>query len=122
LYITRSDHYGNPKSRKPTAQLDTSHLGPQVVLYDAWRAQGWDIATHGGFVTYPHHDASGFCTYVYPRCGAKLWGFIRVKKECAKTDMIDHFLKYDDILDESWEKMRESCVMATILLEEGDVL
>jgi len=36
--------------------------------------------------------------------------------------MIDHFLKYDDILDESWEKMCESCVMATILLEEGDVL
>jgi len=29
----------------------------------------------GGFYTYPHHDANGYCTWVSIRCGAKIWGY-----------------------------------------------
>src|ERR1700675_499769 len=46
LYITRRDHYANMKNKKPTGALDKSHQGPQVILYDMWRGQGWDIITH----------------------------------------------------------------------------
>ena len=69
----------------PTSALDKFHQGPQVILYDMWRAQGWDIITHGGFVTYFHHDVSGAVTFVTPRSGEKIWGIIKVKGKHIQT-------------------------------------
>jgi hypothetical protein len=76
MYLTRSDHFGvhlnkNGKPKKFTGELNTEDdiLGPLTILFDMWRAQGWDIVSHGGFVTFTHHDVSGFCTYVFPRSG-----------------------------------------------------
>jgi len=65
----------NGKPKKFTGELNTEDdiLGPLTILFDIWRAQGWDIVSHGGFVTFTHHDVSGFCTYVFRdrdrRCG-----------------------------------------------------
>ena len=122
LYLTRSDHYGNSKSNRHTAKLDFSCLGPQVFLHDMWRAQGWDIATHGGFLTYTHYDASGLGTFVYPRSGAKLWGLVRVKPKSLPKTRDELFDSYAHIVDDNWDHMRSITDMKTILLEEGDVL
>ena len=122
LYMTCNDYYGNPKSRKPNPKLDLDFLGPQTMLHDFWRGQGWDIVTHSGFLTYNHHDVSGFLTYVYPRSGSKIWGIIRIRNERIPKDRSDLFMEYDNILDEKREGFHESCVTKTILLEEGDVL
>ena len=65
--------------------LDKSHQGPQVILYDMWHAQGWDIITHKGFVTYFHHDVSGAVTFVTPHSGEKIWGIIKVKGKHIQT-------------------------------------
>lgn len=52
-------------------------VGPTVFLWDAWKSQIWDLFTHAGFFTYPHHDASGFATYAFIRHGCKIWGILR---------------------------------------------
>jgi len=31
----------------------------QTTLGDSEKLCGWDLLTHGGFLTYPHHDAAG---------------------------------------------------------------
>ncbi|KIM90473.1 hypothetical protein PILCRDRAFT_1764 [Piloderma croceum F 1598] len=122
LYITRRDHYGNPKCSKIVDTLDRTFQGPQVILYDMWRAQGWDIITHGSAVTYVHHDVSGFVTYVYLQLGSKLWGIICVKKDIKLTTHDDLFKAYDMILDESWTGIQAIAEIGMILLEEGDLL
>ena len=83
------------------------------MLFDQWRAQGWDIATHAGFVT-----------YIYPRSGAKLWEIMHIK-EGKLSDGQDRerlWELYDCMVDETWEKLVEDTVMGTLLIEQGDVL
>jgi len=110
------------KNKKPTGALDKSHQGPQVILYDMWRGQGWDIITHGGFLTYPHHDVSGAVTFITPRSGEKMWGIIKVKGEYSPDNRVDLFEEFDAILDENSTPSEDRFVMGTILLEEGDML
>jgi hypothetical protein len=97
-------------------------LGPKVILYDVWCAQGWDIMSHGGFLTYVHHNASGFATYIFPRSGSKIWGFVRVRSDISPKMRQELFKKFDNILDEDWDSMGNTTVMGTVLLEEGDIL
>jgi hypothetical protein len=122
LYITRRDHYANMKTNTPTSTLDKSQQGPQVILYDMWCGQGWDIITHGGFLTYFHHDVSGAVTFVTPRSGEKMWGIIKVRNDCSPDNRVDLFEEFDGILDENSPPSEERFVMGTILLEEGDML
>lgn len=51
--------------------------GLQIVHFDNWRSSAWDVITHGGFLTYPHHDSVGQMVYAYIRTGAKLWGYLK---------------------------------------------
>jgi len=122
LYITRRDHYGNIKTNTPTGAFDKSQQGPQVILYDMWYGQGWDIATHGGFLTYVHHDVSGAVTFVTPCSGMKMWGIVKVKAEHSPDNRVDLFEEFDSILDEDSPPSEDRFMMGTILLEEGDML
>lgn len=123
LYATRHDHYGYPKGSRKTSEMNDSLLGPKVVLYDMMRAQGWDLASHGGFVTYPHHDASGFVTYVFVRSGAKIWGIQRVMYEHLPNARNKLYEEFDKILDDvNGNGLSDTAEMGTLLLEEGDVL
>ena len=122
LYITWRDYYGNAKSSKPKGTLDKSQLGPQVIHVDMWRAQGWDVATHGGALTFPHHDVSGFATFLYPRSGTKMWGLVRVHPDHIPDTREKLFNEYDKIVDEDWESIESTLVMKTIPIEEGDIL
>lgn len=87
-----------------------------------WQGQGWDIITHGGCLTYPHHDALGAVTFVTPRSGEKMWGIIKVKDRYSPDNRVDLFDEFDSILDELTIPSKERFVMGTILLEEGDML
>ena len=87
-----------------------------------WRAQGWDIITHGGFVTYFHHDVSGAVTFVTPRSGEKIWGIIKVKGKHSLDNRADLFEDFDAILNEDAPPSEDRFVMGTVLLEEGDML
>ena len=121
LYITQHDHYGLGTGKKPNANLDDRFLGPKVILYDMWRAQGWDILTHGGFVTYFHHNASGLLTFVFPRSGCKIWAYAHVKKGSSPKERSNLFKLFKDMLEES-DHTSPSVVTGTVLIEEGDIL
>jgi hypothetical protein len=84
-----------------------------------WRQQFWELHTHGGFVTYPHHDAAGLCTYVYPRSGAKLWTVItpHLKDYSDRKALFEDMDKLGFYSNFDHFEQRE-----TILLEEGHLL
>lgn len=98
-------------------------LGPRVVLYDVIRAKTWDLLTHGGFVTYIHHDADGQLTWTTCRSGAKIWFIIRPKasEERKAKSMKALFSLYDKLLTDS-NSVPDEFEVAVILLEPGKTL
>lgn len=107
--------------KKANSNIDSRFLGPKVILYDMWRAQGWDILSHGGFFTDFHHDASGLSTFVFPRSGSKIWAYARIKLDCSPKERKDLFNLFEEILEDS-EHRSPSVVMGSVLIEEGDIL
>ncbi|KAI6117769.1 hypothetical protein EV401DRAFT_2072319 [Pisolithus croceorrhizus] len=97
--------------------------GLQLMHFDAWRSCAWDVMTHGGFLTYPHHDATGFLTYSYIRTGAKLWAYIHLDdvNEFDSNDVAAKWNAYykHPMATETYDK---NVVVGTVLLEKGAVL
>jgi hypothetical protein len=93
--------------------------GPRALSFETWSQQSWDLYTHGGFLTYPHHDNSGLCTYVFPRSGAKIWTFIRPNLS-EFSGINDIFLEWDKLA--FFEGYNSVAKMGTVLIEPGDVL
>ena len=58
--------------------------GVQFVSGDTERVHGWDIMTHGGFLTYLHHDACGLCTYVTVWSATKIWAYVDTPMKSSK--------------------------------------
>ena len=90
-------------------------------MYDWWRSQTWDIATHAGFVTYTHHNASGLDTFIFTRSGTKIWTIIRIQPECEPKTIAQLFKIYDRLLAEP-ATIPAEMEAATVVLEEGQVL
>lgn len=95
--------------------------GVQAMMGDTERLRGWDLLTHGGFLTYPHHDAAGLCTYVTVQCGTKLWGYFDTPgSSTASRDNL--FNAWDDIFGiyDPLEFMKYPLGM--VMLQRGDTL
>jgi hypothetical protein len=95
--------------------------GPTLCHYDMWRKQNWEILTHGGFVTFPHHDAAGLCTYVYVESGAKLWAIFRPYITGEPPREWDLRQSMDAMWSPQGYK-KPFNQAGTILLEPGDIL
>lgn len=91
--------------------------------FDTWRSTSWDIFTHAGFLTYPHHDGNGLLTYSYVRTGAKLWGYLHLDKvnEDNRTDVHVKWGEYYKEIMAS-ETYMKNVKIGTLLLECGGVL
>lgn len=59
--------------------LNIAHPPNDLVRPDVWRLRYWTLLHHGGFFTYPHHDANGLATWIIPEAGFKFWGILRPK-------------------------------------------
>ncbi|KAI5984120.1 hypothetical protein F5J12DRAFT_899406 [Pisolithus orientalis] len=98
-----------------------SYYGVQVVLGDVKRLRGWDLLTHGGFVTYPHHDAAGLCTYITVQSGSKIWGYFDTPgSQDARRENL--FKAWDDIFADNVNLKFHKYPLRTIHLQRGDTL
>lgn len=102
------------------ANADKSFLGVQAPHGDAERLRGWDLITHGGFLTYPHHDAAGLCTYVTCRSGTKIWGYIDPPSNWGMKRN-DLFRMWDALFDK-FATSPARFPIGSLLLEPGDTL
>lgn len=100
-----------------------SASGPSTASWDAWKSTTWDLATHAGFFTWPHHDAAGFSSYVFTRVGCKIWGILRPKITESDKYRSHLFDKFRNILRPSPANCYESeSDLFNIFLLPGDVL
>jgi hypothetical protein len=103
--------------------LGQGFWGMFTAAWDAWRSIIWDLFTHAGFHTYPHHDAAGFATYTYIRHGCKIWGILRPRFSKAPETRTELYDIQRSMLQPapSSEYTRVSDIFYMFLLE-GDVL
>ena len=83
----------------------------------------WALLTHAGFVTYPHKDADGVCTWVYAHQGVKIWGILKPTCETTRCSKEDLFQAHDKMISPpgewTWE---QNSSMYTMFLAAGDLL
>lgn len=107
-----------PKMQK---NREKEYYGVQFVSGDTERVRGWDLMTHGGFLTYPHHDASGHCTYVTVRSGTKIWAYIDTPTKGSKGSK-QIFSKWDALFAGTSEAGSPDIPIGTLVLSRGDTL
>lgn len=96
-------------------------IGVQAVSGDSEKIRGWDLMTHGGFLTYPHHDARGMATYVTVRSGKKIWGYLdTVGSASASRESL--FAEWDKIFVGNVELKVPNVPLGTVVLGRGDTL
>ena len=108
--------------RKTGANLGKEFFGVQTVSGDTERSSGWDLLTHGGFLTYGHHDAGGLCTHASVRSGTKIWAYMSTTDATIKS--LDELFKTWDTLFEASVEMQlpPNLQMGTIVLRKGGTL
>ena len=69
-------------------------------MYNFVQSRSWNLLTHGGFLTYAHHDTDGQMTWTACHSGTKLWVFIN-PKDTSKYKMKEAlFQLYDKLLSD----------------------
>lgn len=122
LSSTSSECYVSPQGSSSTGER-TTLLGPQLAHVDTWRSAGWDVMTHGGFLTFPHHDAGGLITFSYIRAGSKFWGYLHIDDMDSEDQKVvikawDEYYSAPMAAD-TYDK---NIKLGTVLLERGAVL
>ncbi|KII89489.1 hypothetical protein PLICRDRAFT_29715 [Plicaturopsis crispa FD-325 SS-3] len=117
--IPRDDDHGVKWKKNLKAQVVR---GMQVIPYDMWRLLSWHLYTHGGYYTYPHHDANGYATWILVRSGCKIWGLIVptvTDDHDTRPKLFKFFRKL--LTSPGVHEYRKHSKLSTIALEEGDV-
>lgn len=105
-----------------TALSLTSHLKLDFLRLAHITMSRWGLLTQAGFVTTPHKDANGLCTWIYAHKGVKIWGVLKPNytKGHSKEDLIEaHATMLSGHGTWKWE---QSSSMYTLFLAAGDLL
>jgi hypothetical protein len=96
--------------------------GPQVIRMCTWQMMQWNLLTHAGFVTFPHKDANGLCTWIYSHTGVKIWAIIEPK--CTTQHNTRNKLNelHRRICYSETEQLAENADIFTTFLSPGDIL
>ncbi|KAG6370279.1 hypothetical protein JVT61DRAFT_12230 [Boletus reticuloceps] len=115
-------NFTKSKSKKKKCEVNAESNGPAVIRSGTWTSQGWRLLTHPGFVTFPHYDCCGVCTYVVGNDGAKVWAVIRPKRGACPNSVggLSGILEAAAVV--SSEGRFSDADVATVCLERGDTM
>jgi hypothetical protein len=103
---------------------EQSLLGPQTVRMDSMTMLRWCLMAHGTFVTYPHKDANGLCTWIYAHVGVKIWAILEPVYTFPSHDSRESQFELHGRMMHApivWE-YEEVSKMYTAFLEPGDMM
>ena len=90
-------------------------------MYDFVRSRSWNLLTHGGFLTYAHHNTDGQMTWTAYHSGAKLWVFINPKDMSKYKTKEALFQLYNKLLSDN-DEVPDDFDISTILLEPDELM
>ncbi|KAG8220308.1 hypothetical protein J3R82DRAFT_3500 [Butyriboletus roseoflavus] len=110
------------KKKKKPSKVVVGEQGPSVIHSGTWTSQGWRLVTHPGFITFPHCDCSGMCTYIIGNSGAKIWAVMCPKRVLCpdSSEQLSEILRH--AITMSLEGRFSEADVATVCLEEGDIM
>lgn len=99
-------------------------------MKDAFHTRNWDLLHSGGVLTFEHHDAEGYCTFITIKTGCKMWGLVRPKgfSDAKTREELDNlnklFIRGDFDIPESWALEWEKIggEIYTIVARPGDLV
>ena len=134
--VTHHEYYAHMPERMPAQMASKSTsvpnlpkaqqplVGPQAVRFDTFLMLRWTLMAHGGYVTYPHKDANGLCTWIFVHVGVKVWAIF--EPTCLSPDHDScrgQFKLHEQIMGAplTWDYEKVSD-MYTTFLAPGDLL
>lgn len=63
---------------------------PYWIHPDNFLNRGWVLFHQGGVVTWVHQDSDGYCTWIIPSSGCKMWCYFTLKPEYRNLDRKAH--------------------------------
>jgi len=112
------------KEYKPPAEGKEQTINhSQVIRLDSIFTGQWKLLCHAGFVTYPHINANGLCSWIYAHHSIKIWTVLE-PKYTYKHDTRNKLIEFHKSLygaPHNWS-FKENCNMYTTFLEPGSVL
>lgn len=82
-----------PPTRKRVRERHQDISAPVVRRNDTFRGYKWHLWAHGGAYTPFHHDASGLCTWIEVKHGAKCWIISRIDPKLGPEQRAAQFVK-----------------------------
>ncbi|KAI9452333.1 hypothetical protein HD554DRAFT_2043720 [Boletus coccyginus] len=95
--------------------------GVQVITGDSEKIRGWDLLTHGMFLTYSHHDACGLATYMTVRSGVKIWAIADTTKSTSSSRE-SLFAEWDKMFMRTMDMKVPNVSLGTVVIRVGDTL
>lgn len=77
----RTDRDGKDGENPTRYIINCDANGSYVQETDISKLRRWTLLSSRGFVTYPHHDASGLCTWTTLTSGSKAWCYLVPKRK-----------------------------------------
>jgi len=108
--------------RKDRSGVTIEAQGLSVIQCGTWTSPGWRLLTHPGFMTFPHNDCCGWCTYVIGNTGAKIWGVMRPNRSICPSSLPGLSEVFRHVMAQSQEGSFSNAAIATICLEAGDIM
>ncbi|KAL0945961.1 hypothetical protein HGRIS_012239 [Hohenbuehelia grisea] len=118
--ITQTEKRNYKGVRQVAGKNPVAKAGPpQSFNRDFYALNEWKLLTSAGYLTFPHHNAGGLCTYITMKTGLKIWGFF-VPKSSPGVPSIHLPDAVDAILElENWKAFAD---LYLIMLTPGCVL
>ena len=110
------------KGKKKDNGVEINVGGPRMIQAAIWTLQGWRLLKHSRYITFPHHDCCGLCTYVVENAGAKLWVIMCLKKAKYPILLQELIEMFQTATSPSAEGKYSNADIATVCLKEGDVM
>ena len=105
-------------NKQKTCTMDHTCTGPRHLMFNFVQSRSWNLLTHGGFLTYAHHNANGQMTWTACHSGAKLWVCINPKDTKTKEAL---FQSNDKLLSDN-DEVPDDFDISTILLEPDEFM
>jgi len=93
----------------------------QVITGNSEKIRGWDLLTHGLFLTHTHHDAHGFTTYMTVRSETKIWMYVDTMKSALSSRKL-LFTEWDGMFMRTINMNVPNVPLGTMVLWVGDTM
>ena len=87
------------------------------IEWDAVLSMSWVLFSSGGAMTEPHHDASGYCTWLRADMGSKMWAL--VLSNASPQTLVEAMQDYHRLVTADTTELKKIAKPVVIFVSDG---